>query len=307
MLNPTGATQRRTATCVLALLLVAGGASSRAPVSAQTPSVPRTQPPKTLKLYVFDCGVISPNRAGTERYKVTPEEVGETRFSVPCFLIAHPRGTLMWDLGIVPDPTIEARAQGREPPPTSSVVVATRTLKSQLAEIGYQPQDITYFAFSHAHTDHNANANMFAASTWLARPAERDFMYLAGNTRVNPSFYSELKNKNTKTVLLDKDEYDVFGDGSAVIKSAPGHSPGHQVLVANLASTGRVMIAGDLYHYPQERTLKRPPPDTEDNVQRSAASRVMIEEYLKRTKTAIWIEHDFVSNAKLRKAPAFYE
>jgi glyoxylase-like metal-dependent hydrolase (beta-lactamase superfamily II) len=294
-------------TAVFVLLLLALPGASRARVSAQTPGVPKAQPPKALRLYVFDCGVISPNRAGTTRYKVTPEEVGETRFSVPCFLIAHPRGTLMWDLGVVPDPTIEARAQGREPPPASSVVAAARTLKSQLAEIGYRPEDITYFAFSHAHTDHNANANMFAASTWLARPAERDFMYLEGNTRVNPSFYNELKTRNTKTVLLDKDEYDVFGDGSAVIKSAPGHSPGHQVLILKLASTGPVMLAGDLYHYPQERTLHRPPPDTEDNVQRSAASRVMIEEYVKRTKTALWIEHDFVSNARLKKAPAFYE
>ena len=75
----------------------------------------------------------------------------------------------------------------------------------------------------------------------------------------------------------------------------------------NLAKTGRIMIAGDLYHYPQERTLHRPPPDTEFNVQQSAASRVMIEEYLKRTKTEIWIEHDFVANAKLKKSPAFYE
>ena len=33
----------------------------------------------------------------------------------------------------------------------------------------------------------------------------------------------------------------------------------------------------------------------------------MIEEYLQKTKTAIWIEHDFLANAKLKKAPAFYE
>ncbi|HET9568101.1 MAG TPA: hypothetical protein VFP16_07000, partial [Vicinamibacterales bacterium] len=60
-------------------------------------SARQAQPPKSLRLYVFDCGVINVNRAGTERYKVTPEEVGETRFSVPCFLVAHPKGTLMWD------------------------------------------------------------------------------------------------------------------------------------------------------------------------------------------------------------------
>jgi glyoxylase-like metal-dependent hydrolase (beta-lactamase superfamily II) len=99
----------------------------------------------------------------------------------------------------------------------------------------------------------------------------------------------------------------VFGDGVVTIKAAPGHSPGHQVLVLNLARSGRVMLAGDLYHYPQERTLKRPPPDTEFHVQQSAASRAMIEEYLKRTKTEIWIEHDFAANAKLRKSPAYYD
>ena len=84
--------------------------------------------------------------------------------------------------------------------------------------------------------------------------------------------------------LLDKDEHDVFGDGSVIIKAAPGHTPGHQVLILRLASTGRMMLSGDLYHYPQERTFNRAPPDNEFNVQQSAASRRRIEEYLKATK-----------------------
>ena len=64
-----------------------------------------------------------------------------------------------------------------------------------------------------------------------------------------------------------------------VIKAAPGHTPGHQVLVLQLTSTGRVMLGGDLYHYPPERTLRRAPPDNEFNVQQLPASRAMIEEY----------------------------
>jgi N-acyl homoserine lactone hydrolase len=275
--------------------------------AGQAPAKP-PQPPNTVRLYVFDCGVINVNRAGTERYKVTPEEVGETRFSVPCFLVAHPKGTLMWDLGILPDETVEARARGEQGNPTAtaaSVTTVRRTLTSQLSDLGYRPADITYFAFSHAHVDHNANANLFTASTWLARPAERTFMWEEGNTRVNRTFFDNIK--NSKTISLDKDEYDVFGDGKVILKAAPGHSPGHQVLVLDLGATGRIMIAGDLYHYPQERTLRRPPPDTEFNVQQSAASRVMIEEYLQRTKTQIWIEHDFVAFAKLKKSPAYYD
>jgi glyoxylase-like metal-dependent hydrolase (beta-lactamase superfamily II) len=275
-------------------------------VAGQTPAKP--QPPKTVRLYVIDCGLINVNRAGTERYKVTPEEVGETRFSVPCFLVAHPKGTLMWELGILPDDTVEARARGEQGNTTAtspSVTTVPRTLRSALGELGYRPEDVTYFAFSHAHVDHNANANLFAGSTWLARPAERAFMWEEGNTRVNRTFFEKIK--DSKWVSLDRDEHDVFGDGSVVMKAAPGHSPGHQVLVLNLPKTGRIMLGGDLYHYPQERTLRRPPPDTEFSVQQSAASRVVIEEYLQRTKTELWIEHDFVANAKLKKSPAFYD
>jgi N-acyl homoserine lactone hydrolase len=263
--------------------------------------------PKTMRLYIFDCGVLNVTTEGVERYHVTPAEVGETRFSVPCFLVAHPRGTLLWDVGVIPDGDVDAQAQPARADvnPTVAAVV-TRTLKSQLAQIGYAPADIRFLAISHAHIDHTANLNEFAASTWLARPAEREFMWTENNPRVRPSFYTLLKN-STSVVSIDKDEYDVFGDGQVIMKSAPGHTPGHQVLILKLASTGRVMLGGDLYHYPPERTLHRAPPDNEFNVQASAASRVRIEEYLQKTKTELWIEHDFAANAKLKKSPAYYE
>ena len=265
----------------------------------------QAQTPKAVRLYVFDCGLLNITTEGVLRYHVTLAEVGETRMSVPCFLIAHPRGTLMWDLGVIPDSVVEGQGVARANNTAASAAVVTRTLKSQLAQIGYRPADINYFAISHAHGDHSANMNGFAASTWLARPAERDFMWADNNTRVNPTFYTLLK--NSKPVLLEKDEYDVFGDGQVVIKSAPGHTPGHQVLVLRLANTGRVMLSGDLYHYPPERALHRPPPDNEFNPQQSAASRTMIEEYLQKTKTTLWIEHDFGANAKLKKSPAYYD
>ena len=273
---------------------------------AQTVPAAGPQPPTTLRLYVFDCGVLNISTAGVERYHVTAAEVGETRMPVPCFLAAHPKGTLMWDVGVIPDRIVEAQAQSARSNinPTAAAVV-TRTLKSQLAQLGYRPADITFVAISHAHRDHTANLDEFASSTWLARPAERDFMWKEHNERVDPSFYTKLK--DSKSIALDTDEYDVFGDGQVVLKSAPGHTPGHQVLVLRLAKTGRLMLGGDLYHYPPERTLHRAPPDNEFDVQQSAASRVAIEAYLKKTKTTLWIEHDFGANAKLKKAPAFYE
>jgi glyoxylase-like metal-dependent hydrolase (beta-lactamase superfamily II)/ABC-type molybdate transport system substrate-binding protein len=259
-----------------------------------------------LHLYVMDCGVLSPTAEGVERYHVSLSEVGETRMAVPCFLVVHPRGRLLWDLGVIPDAEVGAQPGGARSSvnPTVAALV-TRTLSSQLAQIGYRPSDMTYIAISHAHIDHSANMNAFAGSTWLARAAERNFMWAEGNTRVRPAFYSALRNR--EPVVIDKDEYDVFGDGKVVIKSAPGHTPGHQVLILNLAATGRVMLSGDIYHYPQERQLHRPPPDNEANVQQSADSRVAIEEYLRKTGTTLWIEHDFAANSKLMKSPAYYD
>ena len=119
-----------------------------------------------------------------------------------------------------------------------------------------------------------------------------------------PKTYNELK--DSKTILLTTDEYDVFGDGKVIIKSAPGHTPGHQVLIVKLAHTGNVMLSGDLYHYPEERKLNRVP-SFEYNAQETLASRAMIETYLKKTNTQLWIEHDFVANAKLKKAPKYYD
>jgi N-acyl homoserine lactone hydrolase len=279
---------------LLALLLFSQGAPARQAV-------------KTTRLYVLDCGMLNIDPEGVARYHVTEKEVAEARMPVPCFLVVHPKGVLLWDTGVIPDADVEKAAPKPALYDVNAVshAVVSRTLRSQLAALGYKPADITYVAISHAHKDHTANLNEFAASTWLVRPVEREFMWKPNNERVEPKFYSQLE--HSKSISLDRDEYDVFGDGVVLLKAAPGHTPGHQVLVLNLSKTGRVMVAGDLYHYLPERTFQRKPPDNEFSVEQSAASRAMIEEYLKKTGTAIWIQHDFRANTKLKKAPAFYE
>ena len=98
----------------------------------------------------------------------------------------------------------------------------------------------------------------------------------------------------------------MFGDRSVIIKSAPGHSPDHQVLFLKLAKTGPVLLSGDLWHYPEERKLNRLP-IAEFNKDQTAASRQRIDEFLKKTGAQLWIQHDYLATMKLKKAPAFYE
>ncbi len=98
----------------------------------------------------------------------------------------------------------------------------------------------------------------------------------------------------------------MFGDGAIILKSAPGHTPGHQVLYVKLAKTGGVVLSGDLYHYPQERTMNRLP-TFEFNEAQTRAARKSVEEFLTRTKSQLWIQHDFNAHAKLKKAPEYYQ
>ena len=60
----------------------------------------RPAPPPSVRLYVFDGGVLESDPA---RYKMTKEDVGTTQLSVAAYLIAHPKGVLMWDTGAITD------------------------------------------------------------------------------------------------------------------------------------------------------------------------------------------------------------
>src|SRR5262249_53552396 len=158
---------------------------------------------------VFDCGTL--HVSDPARFRLTPNEVAQTDLAVPCYLIAHPEGTLMWDVGAVPDtgwtPTgapvrthlvLTSDDQERE-------VTVIKTLQSQLADVGYRPSDITYLALSHYHYDHTANANVFSNATWLVRKNERDVMFGAQAPGVTqPATYAALRSRKTRVFTGDE-------------------------------------------------------------------------------------------------------
>lgn len=271
----------------------------------RTTSGPRQQP--TVKLYVFDGGTLE--NMNTKRFGLESNEVAISRMSVPCFLIVHPNGTLIWDTGAVPDTswvfTGSPVLYKLILPNLQRDISLTKPLKTQLAEVGYLPTDITYLALSHYHYDHTANANQFSKATWLVRQNEHDSMFAKQSPGVTrPSTYTALRNNKTKIIATD--QYDVFGDGTVIIKAAPGHTPGHQVLFLKLIQTGNIVLSGDLYHYPEERVLDRVP-TFDFNQEQTRSSRKNIDTFLKKTNARLWIQHDYGAISKLKKAPYYYE
>jgi glyoxylase-like metal-dependent hydrolase (beta-lactamase superfamily II) len=277
---------------VLATLAAAAAAATGA--DAQ-----RARAPTSPRIYVFENGAIRGLDPALFNFKA--EELKEVDFVNTSYLIVHPRGTLMFDSGAIADGHL--KDDGSEV--TEGVVTASKRLLPQLAAAGYVPRDITYFALSHYHSDHTANANEFASATWIVQKAERDFMFAdSPQGIIQPATYAALRNANTK--ILDNEDFDVFGDGTVVVMATPGHTPGHQVVAVKLASRGTVVLGGDLYHYPEERTTGRIP-TFEFDADQSRVSRARIEEYLKTTSGALWIEHDIATHAALPKAPGYVD
>ena len=251
-----------------------------------------------VRLYVFENGAI--RGLDPKLFNFTREELKEVDFTNSSYLVVHPKGTLMFDAGAIEDSHFKGDA-----PVTEGILTATKPLLPQLAAAGYKPADVTFFAMSHYHSDHTANANAFAGATWIVQKAERDFMFAdKPQGIIQPAHYSALR--TAKTRILNDEDFDVFGDGTVVVKSAPGHTPGHQVLFVRLPKTGPVLLAGDLYHYPEERTTGRVP-TFEFNVEQSKVSRAKVEAFIKEQRAQLWIEHDIATHAKLPKAPAFVE
>ncbi|MEO6185902.1 MAG: hypothetical protein ABIP38_04095, partial [Steroidobacteraceae bacterium] len=85
-----------TGSCVVRLVLVA---MALAGCTAKQASVDGP------RLYVLDCGTISPMDPAL--FSLKKEEIkGDVSFVTPCYLIVHPQGTLVWDVGQVPDKDI---------------------------------------------------------------------------------------------------------------------------------------------------------------------------------------------------------
>lgn len=265
-------------------------------VSAQT-GLPLLPMPKSPRLYVLDCGTIISHEP--ERFGLTRQDVSDPDFSDPCFLVMHPKGILLFDTGLtdaqVGRPIYENK-NGYEG------LLKTTTLKGELANIGVTADKITYLAISHSHWDHVGNANAYAGSTWLARKAEYDVMFGASANVAARSNYAALAHARIQYIEGD---HDVFGDGSVVLLSTPGHTPGHQSLYVKLTNTGGVVVSGDLYHYPAEQKFGKMP--ARELTAGTPESRRRIDDFLARTHSQLWIGHSIDWYRDAVKAPGWYD
>ena len=168
-------------------------------------------------------------------YESMIRDAPPSRWTVPigCFLVAHPRGRLLFDTGLHCETlTKMLERYGEERAKRFGVhSKAGDDVVSQLARLGLTPADVPLVANSHWHFDHCGGNEFFPAATILVQKREMDGarspeVRAQGRYRPSPKDYDH----PLRYQAVDG-EHDVFGDGSVLLIPSYGHTPGHQSLL----------------------------------------------------------------------------
>jgi glyoxylase-like metal-dependent hydrolase (beta-lactamase superfamily II) len=116
----------------------------------------------------------------------------------------------------------------------------------QLQKLGYSTDKVKVVITSHSHLDHIGNIEMFPKAVHVIQKKE---LYQA--------WWPEKFQRGGAHVMADYDgarefnylelegDYDLFGDGTVVVLSTPGHTMGNQSVKVKLPQTGTVIISQD--------------------------------------------------------------
>ena len=214
------------------------------------------------------------------------------QFTDAYYVISHPKGNLMWDAGlpeqlVMPEPYDEPSGVYRIQRPDSLV--------NQLKSIGFKVEDFNYFAMSHSHFDHTGHANYMKKACWIVQ--ENEYNSVLGDS---------LAQKDTSVSALTNvkkinGDYDVFGDGTVIIKYTPGHTVGHQSLYVEVSGLEKpVLLTGDLYHFEENRANKGVPSFNYD-VKKTLESMAIFEAFAKEKNAEVIIQHSPKDFEKLGK------
>lgn len=234
-----------------------------------------------VKLYQLNGGSILVKKL--EVFSQDTTYTGQSKqFTDAYYVISHPKGNLMWDAGlpeqlVTPKPFDEPSGVFR--------IQRKDSLANQLKTIGFEIKDFTHFAMSHSHFDHTGHASYLKDAKWLVQENEYNF-----------NLSDTLKQKNQALIALKnvqkiKGDYDVFGDGTVVIKYMPGHTIGHQVLYIEVSGLEKpVLLTGDLYHFEENRSNKGVP-SFNYNVAQTLKSMDEFEAFAKEKNAEVIIQH----------------
>lgn len=207
-------------------------------------------------------------------------------FTFSCYVIRHGADVMVWDTGYLP---------GSVPSATN------KPLADLLKRIDVNPDDVKFVGISHFHPDHTGQLAALKNATLLIGKGDWDGVNAnppaAG---ANVKGFAEWIAEKRKVEPLTGDK-DVFGDDTVVVLRAPGHTPGHSMLLVRLKGMGPVVLSGDAVHFRENYEQEGVPGFNHDRAQ-TIASIQRLKQIEKNLKATVVIQHD---PRDIGKLPAF--
>lgn len=178
---------------------------------------------------------------------------GEITAPIGSYLIEHPKGLVLYDTNLDPEAVTDpsgtygpiGEAFGLQFAPEQAV-------DEQVRAAGFDPADVDQVVLSHVHFDHTGGLGRFPDAKVVL--GEGEMAFSAWPTGSNQGFFRSVdleplrgRERDILEVPVGVD-HDLFGDGSLVLISTPGHSPGHMSLLVRLEGGASYVLAGDATH-----------------------------------------------------------
>lgn len=248
-----------------------------------------------VELWRLDCGGVDVRKL--DAFSDTFHYAGESRkLTNSCYVVRHGADYLLWDTGFA------TTFIGAESDPNAAMAPVLETdIPAQLKEIDLKPDDIDIVGISHNHFDHAGQAANFAGATLLIGKADLEgFKAEKPAFGVDPSLVEPWLAGGAKVEAVTGD-HDVFGDGSVIALSMPGHTEGELALLVRLPNTGPVLLSGDVVHFDEQFANSGVPPFNADRAD-SLASMERMTAIAASLGATIVIQHD---ETHIGRLPAF--
>jgi glyoxylase-like metal-dependent hydrolase (beta-lactamase superfamily II) len=177
---------------------------------------------------------------------VPKEKQRDITIPVSMWVIDHPKGLAVFDTGNNVAITQDCKSYWQPGLCDFLKPSAKREdmIDMQLQKVGFSVDKVKAVITSHTHLDHGGNMEMFPNAIHVIQKKElyqgwfpEKFQGRSGGAFV----MADIDGTREFNFLELAGDYDLFGDGSIMVLSTPGHTLGHQSLKVKLAS-GKSMI-----------------------------------------------------------------
>ncbi|MEL7158425.1 MAG: N-acyl homoserine lactonase family protein [Actinomycetota bacterium] len=185
------------------------------------------------------------------KLKIVTGEEGSRTLPILSWLIEHPKGLALFDVGMHAGLQDDISRLGRTAESFMPDYHAGDEVSARLAAVDVAPTDIDLIIYSHLHFDHSGGTVEIPDARLVVQRPEWE----AGHSQrlIEAGVYDPVDYDHGHDVEQVDGHHDVFGDGRVVCVPTPGHTAGHQALRVELDS-GPVVLTGDCIYFEEMLT-----------------------------------------------------